>query len=100
MDRLNVSVYGARDAAFNWHKHYKQHLVGLGRRQGAASPCPFHHEKHGVRVFIHWGARGYVASGVGAKLDPFAEQMGKHYERKVQIMGPGPKDDKQVGVRN
>ena len=36
--RLNVSMYGARDAAVSWHTHYKENLIGLGFQQGSASP--------------------------------------------------------------
>ena len=31
--RLNVSMYGARGAAMNWHEHYKEHLDSLNVRK-------------------------------------------------------------------
>ena len=79
--RLNVSMYGTRDAAFNWHEHYKQHLIGLGFKQHTTPPCS-------------------VASGVDAKLTRFAAQMRKHPKCKIQIVGPETKDDKHVKVLN
>ena len=41
--KLNVPMYGARDAALNWHEHHKGHLVGHGFKHGKASPRVFCH---------------------------------------------------------
>lgn len=32
--RFSVSMYGARDAALNWHEHYKTYLIDIGFAQG------------------------------------------------------------------
>ena len=37
--RLNVSMYGARDAASNWEEKYASHLIKCGFVQGKSSPC-------------------------------------------------------------
>lgn len=50
--RLNYSTYRTRDAALNWHHHYKEHLVSLSFRQGRASPCLFYHLTKEIRVFV------------------------------------------------
>ena len=39
--RLNVSMYGTRDAAANWEEKYSQHLIDNGFERGASSPCVF-----------------------------------------------------------
>ena len=43
--KLNLSLYGTRDAAQNWAREYTQHLASAGFVQGRASPCSFRHER-------------------------------------------------------
>lgn len=64
--RLSVSMYGTRDAALNWHEHYRDHLISLGSDQGRASPCLFYHKDRGIRVFEH--GDDYVSSGHGRRI--------------------------------
>ena len=40
---LDFSLYGTRDAAQNWAKEVEKFLVGIGFRQGKASPCNYYH---------------------------------------------------------
>ena len=40
--RLNLSLYGARDAAQNWTKEYTKVLLDLGFIAGHATPCKFY----------------------------------------------------------
>lgn len=51
--RLNVSMYGTRDAAANWEANYSQHLKDNGFTQGLSSPCVFHHEQRDVQLVVH-----------------------------------------------
>ena len=37
--RLNVSMYGTRDAAANWEEKYTEHLLRHGFQRGRSSPC-------------------------------------------------------------
>ena len=39
--RLRLSLYGTRDAAQNWMKHYSGKLRNMGFTQGKASTCNF-----------------------------------------------------------
>ena len=41
--KLNLSLYGTRDAAQNWSKEYTAFLEGIGFVKGGASPCNFVH---------------------------------------------------------
>ena len=50
---LNLSLYGARDAAMNWAKTYSNFLVHLGFEMGRASPCNFYHPARAVSVTVH-----------------------------------------------
>lgn len=42
--RLDRCVYGTRDAGAIWEQCYTDVLVGMGFKQGLASPCTFHHQ--------------------------------------------------------
>ena len=39
--KLNLSLYGTRDAAQNWTEEYTKKLVDLGFTAGVATPCYF-----------------------------------------------------------
>ena len=49
--RLNVSMYGARDAALNWHHHCTAHLKKLGFEQGTSSSCLFYSKGGHAHVY-------------------------------------------------
>ena len=51
--RLNVSLYGTRDAAKNWEQAYVNVLTPLGFVRGKASPCIFRHRERALRVIVH-----------------------------------------------
>ena len=51
--RLNVSMYGIRDAVQKWEREYTNMLRGLGYRRGAAHPCLFSNESSGGRLVVH-----------------------------------------------
>ena len=41
--RLELSMYGTRDAAQNWEEERAEMLIGLGFKQGKYTPCAFYH---------------------------------------------------------
>ena len=51
--KLNVSLYGTRDAARNWEEKYVEVLSELGFVVGKSSPCLFWNEKRDLRSVIH-----------------------------------------------
>ena len=51
--RLNVSLYGTRDAAQNWEHEYREFLTALGATPGFASPCAFYHAGKEIRIVVH-----------------------------------------------
>ena len=51
--RLNLSLYGTRDAAANWQHCVADHLRSLGFAQGKANPCVFWHADKGLRTLVH-----------------------------------------------
>ena len=51
--RLNVSLYGTRDAASNWENTYSDALISAGFVPGISSPCTFYHPVYDIRVVVH-----------------------------------------------
>ena len=93
---LLQSMYGTRDAAANWEAAYTQVLVQAGFTRGQASPCHFWHEKWDVRVLVH--GDDFVAIGPNEGLEKFRGMMEASYECKVESVGPGPEEQKELRV--
>ena len=51
--KLNLSLYGTRDAAANRQKRVTEHLVGIGFQQGRSNSCVFHHVERSVHTLVH-----------------------------------------------
>ena len=43
--KLNLSLYGTKDATQNWTEEYTKKLVDLGFTAGVATPCHFLHSE-------------------------------------------------------
>ena len=53
--KLNLSLYGTRDAAQNWQKEYTGFMIDIGFKVGRASPCNFYHPKLNISCTVHGG---------------------------------------------
>ena len=58
---LVMSLYGTRDAAFNWEESYSRFLMELGIKRGKASPCHFFRPVTGLMILVH--GDDFVAGG-------------------------------------
>ena len=97
--RLNVSMYGTRDAAANWEAKYADHLVLNGFRRGKSSPCVFWHPITGVRCVVH--GDDFTFAGEEEELRKCTEMMKAEYEVKVRgLLGPDKDDDKSITILN
>ena len=62
--RLNMSLYGTRDASLNWQLEVSRHLEALGfERGGTAYPCVYTHQARRNAALAHGDE--YVSSGGG-----------------------------------
>ena len=52
LGKLNLSLYGTRDAASNWQEHLAVHLVRNGFVRGIGHPSIFHHPTRGLKGLI------------------------------------------------
>lgn len=51
--RLNISLYGTRDAASNWEEAYASVFTSHCSKKGSASPCVCFNRERAVRVVVH-----------------------------------------------
>ena len=96
--KLNLFMYGTRDAAQNWQAAFSQQLVSNGFARGNASPCVFYREARGIRTFVH--GDDYVSVGMPSQLKWLEEQLMKKYQIKTQLLGPGEGQLKELKILN
>ena len=94
--RLEMSLYGTRDAAQNWASEYSQHLATLGFRKGVASPCNFHHQGRNVSLTVH--GDDFVVVGSSESLKWLIKNMKPKYELKADTLGPDKDQVQEVRV--
>ena len=84
--KLNVSLYGTRDAARNWEEKYVEVLSELGFAVGnekrSTSPRLFWNEKRDLRSVIH--GDGITAVGDDESLPRFEQALGGKLEVKLR----------------
>ena len=91
-------MYEPRDAALNWHQHYRDHFTSNGFKQGMSSPCFFYNHNKNIQVFSH--EDDYVPSGHGEDLGRCADELKNSFECKVHVLGQEKEDMKEVRVLN
>ena len=95
--RLNVSMYGTRDAANNWEEKYASHLVKCGFVQGKYSPCVFFHAAKGINVVLHGDNLFFL--GNDTALDWCTTIMQEEYDVKIRgRLGPDKHDQTSITI--
>ena len=51
--RLKVAMYGTRDAALAWEKHYSSFLENIGLKRSLGCQNAFYHEARAIRLVVH-----------------------------------------------
>ena len=78
--RLNVCLYGTRDAAKGWQQAFSEHLISLGFVRGKGFPALFHHPGRKVKTLVH--GDDYCSAGPKASLDWMEGELAKQYQIK------------------
>ena len=86
LGKLNLSLYGTRDAASNWQKHLTKHLEEIGFISGIGHPSVYHHKARGLVTLVH--GDDYTTAGEPADLRWMKAELEKAYEIKTQVVGP------------
>ena len=96
--RLVMSMYGTRDAAVNWAAEYSETLRKEGFVQGKSNPCLFWHARKDVSIMVH--GDDFVAVGEEKHLTDTRKALEDKYKLKVETLGDGSKDKKEIRILN
>ena len=80
--RLNVCLYGTRDAAREWQTTLSKHPEGIGFKRGVGHPAVFYHPDREINTLVH--GDDYVSSGMSEQLDWFQGELEKAYGINIQ----------------
>ena len=83
--RLNQSLYGTRDAGYNWHCAYSKFLRSLGFEQGVANPCHFIDRKSTLKCVVH--GDDFLISGSLTALEDLKKKFANQWDCKTEIIG-------------
>jgi len=96
--KLNLSLYGTRDAAMNWAKTYTDYMKSLGFVVGRSNPCNFHHPQREISCTVH--GDDFTSAGREEDLKWLDRQLQKKFEIKTEFLGPNEEHMKEVRVLN
>ena len=97
--RLRKWLYGMRNAASAWEKHYSDTLAEMGFAKSKVAPTVFYNAEKKVRCVVL--GDDFTFSGRLNVLRQIAERMREVYELKVRgILGDEPDDDKEITILN
>ena len=85
LGKLNVCLYGTRDAAKCWQTTLSDQLVSLGFIKGKGHPSVFWHPVYDIRTLVH--GDDYVSSGDSTDLKWLEAGLAKSYKIKTQTIG-------------
>ena len=77
--KLNLNLYGTRDAAMDWSNRYTKLLQRIGLIQGKSSPCNFHHPDKNIVTNVH----GYESTSTNRRYD--LEWLDRKVQEPVEI---------------
>ena len=92
--RLNLSMYGTRDAARNWAFEYASVLKDMGFTQGKASPCHFHHCTRNIRTVVH--GDDFLSVGPQEELKRMKMQLEERFDLKSSVLGPDKGEQREI----
>ena len=84
--RLNLSLYGTRDAAMNWGAKYTDVLEKIGFVKGNASPCNFYHPTRNVSMTVH--GDDFTSCGTEKDLKWVEMAIQAEFELTTHYLGP------------
>ena len=94
--RLNLSLYGTRDAAQHWAVEYTRTLQAAGFIVGKAPPCNFKHRTRDFCVTVH--GDDFTSSGSEEDLHWLKGVLSAKHDIKCTVLGPGTDQAQEVKV--
>ena len=99
LGKLVKCMYGTRDAGAIWEQCYVDCLIGLGFKQGVASPCCFEHKEWGVSVVVH--GDDFTALGTDESLNLYEAGLQRSFDCKIRgRLGTDATDMKEIRILN
>ena len=98
LGKLELCLYGTRDAAKGWQDTLSEQLEACGFRRGVGHPSVFWHEARDLVTLVH--GDDYVTSGQEDQLDWLEKQLEASYEIQTQRLGLGDKNEAEGKVLN
>ena len=95
--RLNVSLYGTRDAARNWEEELTKFLSAQGASIGKSCPCVYE-VKESVKIAVH--GDDIVCAGKPDDIDWLRAQFEKKYEIRVQELSNRKQGSTDIKILN
>ena len=83
--RLNLCLYGTRDAAMNWQECVADHLTKIGFRRGKAFPSLYYHRDRDIHTLVH--GDDYVSVGGKGELQWLKKELESAFEIKTDLLG-------------
>ena len=96
--KLNLSLYGTRDAAMNLAAVYTELLISIGYIKGESCPCNFHHPSRGLATTVHGDE--FTSTGSTKHFLWFKAQFEARFEITAKILGPELGQEHEVRVLN
>ena len=96
--RLNLSLYGTRDAAQNWAAAYSEYLEKNGFKKGKGSLCNFYHQARDISLTVH--GDDFLVVADMEQLKWLEGRLQDQYEIKSTIIGPEGGLPKQANILN
>ena len=85
--RLNMSLYGTRDAAKNWQEEVARMMRKWGFVQGVYNPCLYYHPIWDVVTLVH--GDDFVSTGSVDGTTAFRKALEQRFKTKTQLIGSG-----------
>ena len=98
LGKLELCLYGTRDAAKGWQEELSRQLEGIGFVRGVGHPSVFWHPTRDVSTIVH--GDDYVSSGFDSDLMWVEGELSKAYEIKTQKFGSAQGWERQGKVFN
>ena len=88
--KLNLALYGTRDAAKLWQECVAKHLVSIGFVRGKSNPCVYYNKSRKLRTLVHGDDYATVGSLEGLRW--LQGQLEEAFEMKTVIAGHSGSD--------
>ena len=83
--RLNLALYGTRDAAKLWQECVAKHLISIGFKRGKSNPCVYYNAEMDLRTLVH--GDDYATVGSLSAVRWLQAQFEAAFDMKTVIAG-------------